>query len=259
MADKFIWYELMTSDRDAALAFYKPVVGWEAQDMTVPEMGDFRYTILSAADGGIGGLMQLTDGGCDGETRPHWAGYVGVADTDAAAAKLSEGGGRVIMAPQDIPGVGRFAFVADPGGAMFYLLAPLPRDDAPAEAPRMTSGHVGWHELYAADGEAALAFYSAQFGWSEASRFDMGPMGTYHLFETGGDEAVGGMMTKPEQMPAPAWLYYFVVEGIDAAAERIRENGGTIVNGPMEVPDGSWIVQAVDPQGAMFALVSEQG
>jgi predicted enzyme related to lactoylglutathione lyase len=225
--------------------------------MTIPEMGDFRYTVLSAADGGIGGLMQIADGQCDEGMRPHWAGYVGVADTDSAAARIAEGGGRVMMAPQDIPGVGRFALAADPGGAMFYLMTPLPRDDAPHEAPRMTPGHVGWHELYAADGEAALAFYSAQFGWSEASRFDMGPMGVYHLFATGG-EAVGGMMTRPEQMPAPAWLYYFVVEGIDSAADRIRENGGTIVNGPMEVPDGSWIVQAVDPQGAMFALVSEQ-
>jgi predicted enzyme related to lactoylglutathione lyase len=258
MADTFIWYELMTTDRDAALAFYKPVVGWQAEDMTIPEMGDLRYTILSASDGGVAGLMQMDAAQCEGEMRPHWAGYIGVADTDAAAARVAAARGTVLMAPEDIPGVGRFALIADPGGAKVYILAPLPRDDAPAEGPRMTPGHVGWHELYAGDGAAAFEFYSGQFGWSEASRFDMGAMGIYHLFATGGDEALGGIMTKPEQMPAPAWLYYFVVEGIDAAADRIRENGGSTVNGPMEVPDGSWIVQAVDPQGAMFALVSEQ-
>jgi hypothetical protein len=65
-------------------------------------------------------------------------------------------------------------------------------------------------------------------------------------------------MTKPPEMPRPNWLFYFVVDAIDPAAERIAARGGTILAGPMPVPDGSFIVQAQDPQGAMFALVSKQ-
>ena len=46
--------------------------------------------------------------------------------------------------------------------------------------------------------------------------------------------------------------------GLDEAVERINANGGKVVMGPMEVPGGSWVCQAVDPQGAHFALISLQ-
>ena len=64
------------------------------------------------------------------------------------------------------------------------------------------------------------------------------------------------MMDKPAEMPVPAWGYYFNVEAIDAAAGRVTQNNGKILKGPMEVPGGSWIVNCVDPQGAMFSLVA---
>jgi len=65
------------------------------------------------------------------------------------------------------------------------------------------------------------------------------------------------MMDKPEEAPAPAWGFYVNVDGIDAALERIKAHGGQVLMGPHEVPGGRWIVQAVDPQGAFFALVSD--
>jgi predicted enzyme related to lactoylglutathione lyase len=98
-------------------------------------------------------------------------------------------------------------------------------------------------------------FYSDLFGWTKADTVDMGPMGIYQLFAAGGD-AIGGMMTKTPQSPAPFWLYYFNVDAIDAAVERITAAGGKVIQGPHEVPGGSWIVQALDPQGALFALVA---
>jgi len=64
------------------------------------------------------------------------------------------------------------------------------------------------------------------------------------------------MMTKPPMVPVPVWGYYFNVDTIQAAIERVKAGGGTIVNGPHQVPGGQWIVQGVDPQGANFALVS---
>jgi predicted enzyme related to lactoylglutathione lyase len=66
----------------------------------------------------------------------------------------------------------------------------------------------------------------------------------------------GGMMDKPAEAPISAWAFYVNVDGIDAATERIKANGGQVLMGPHEVPGGSWIVQALDPQGANFALVS---
>jgi len=255
MADRFIWYELMTSDLEAALRFYGAVVGWSAADHENSQPGGMRYVILSAGGRGVGGAMQLTKGMLDGGARPGWVGYIGVDDADAKAKEVEAAGGRILMGPADIPNVGRFAMAADPGGAPFYLLTPTPRADAPPPTPG-EAGTVGWHELYAGDGEkAAFAFYQRLFGWETLDEMDMGPMGSYRLFGAGGDR-VGGMMDKPRDLAASAWGFYFNVDGVDAAAARIGEAGGEVTMAPHQVPDGSWIVQAADPQGASFALVS---
>jgi len=160
------------------------------------------------------------------------------------------------MGPGDIAGVGRFAFVADPGGAPFYLLTPRPRDDAPPPPTPGAAGGVAWHELHSAAGEAAaFAFYARLFGWETMQEMPMGPMCTYRIFGAGGD-MLGGMMDKPEAMPVSAWQFYFQVDGIDAAADRVKANGGEVLRDAHQVPDGSWIVQCRDPQGAAFALNS---
>ena len=87
---------------------------------------------------------------------------------------------------------------------------------------------------------------------------DMGEMGTYQVFAIDGQQA-GGMMNKPPQVPVPAWTFYFTVDDINAATERVKADGGTVLLGPMEVPGGSWMIQGQDPQGAMFALVKLAG
>jgi predicted enzyme related to lactoylglutathione lyase len=249
-ARPFVWYELMTSDMDAAERFYRSVVGWDAQAWGGP---DARYTILNAGGKPAAGLMTIPEEARQGGARPAWIGYIYAPDVDAATERLRAAGGHVHRAPADIPEVGRFAVVSDPQGAMFMLFAPSGGDNAPT--PPMTPGHVGWHELYAADGPSAFDFYAAQFGWTVDHDMDMGPMGVYRLFATGG-LATGGMMTKPPEVPVPMWLFYFVVPALDAASARVTEGGGQIINGPMEVPGGAWIVQCLDPQGAMFALVA---
>jgi len=83
----------------------------------------------------------------------------------------------------------------------------------------------------------------------------MGPMGVYHVFESASGEQ-GGMVTKTPQAPAPFWLFYFNVDAIDAAAGRIKAKGGRIAHGPNETPNGRWVVQGLDPQGAMFGLAA---
>jgi uncharacterized protein len=86
----------------------------------------------------------------------------------------------------------------------------------------------------------------------------MGPMGAYRIFDEGDQKPMGdgGMMTKAPNMPVSCWNFYFGVDSINAAMERVKSGGGTIINGPTQVPGNSWIVQGMDPQGAMFSLVS---
>ena len=252
-SNKFFWYELMTTDVEAAKSFYAHVVGWTDTKWGEVTEGS-PYVIMNAGERGVGGIMQLPEAVKQMGGGPTWIGYVHVADTDAKTAQIRAAGGQVYREPDNIPGVGRFAVVTDPQGATFMLLTPKGEDQPPV-AP-MTPGHVGWHELSAADWQSALAFYAAQFGWTATTAVDMADMGTYQLFSMGnGDE--GGMMNKMPDMPMPFWTFYFVVEGIDAAAERVKQGDGTVVFGPMEVPHGSWIIHALDPQGASFALVSQ--
>ncbi len=66
---------------------------------------------------------------------------------------------------------------------------------------------------------------------------------------------IGGMMTDRRTSPHPYWLYYFVVDDIDAGLQRVKANGGMVLFGPQEVPGGAWIINAQDPQGGAFALV----
>ena len=242
----FIWHELNTTDPKAAADFYGTVVGWTTQAY---EGGDGAYRLFVAGGHPAGGLMTLP--AMAREVGPWWATYIGVTDVDAEAEAIRAAGGTVHVPPADIPTVGRFAVVADPQGAVFMILAPLPRDDTPARVPFGTPGHIGWHELHTSDEAAAFAFYAARFGWEKGEAMDMGPAGTYQIFNIDGTMA-GGMMKSP--LPRPLWLPYFIVADIDAAATAIAHGDGKIKHGPSEVPGGGFIIQGTDPQGAMFAV-----
>ena len=113
----FVWYELMTSDVEAAKAFYTEAIGWKTQDF---EGAD--YTMFAVGDRPIGGVMLLPEEAKKMGAPPHWLGHLGVADCDASAKKAEELGGKILRPPEDIePGVGRFSVVADPQGAVLSL------------------------------------------------------------------------------------------------------------------------------------------
>lgn len=246
----FVWYELMTTDTKAAEAFYSDVIGWTAEDTSIPGVA---YTTFLTDGVRLAGLMDLPEDARRMGAPPAWIGYIGVDDVDAAAEKTIALGGKVHRQPEDIPAIGRFAVVADPHGAAFCLFKG--QGDMPAISQH-ANGNVGWHELMAGNDKEAFAFYSEMFGWSKDQTIPMGDMGDYQLFANGGN-AIGGIMTKPPQIPAPPyWGFYFNVEALDAAIERATAHNARVVNGPMEVPGGAWIVNCLDPQGAFFSLVS---
>jgi hypothetical protein len=248
----FVWHELRTTDAKGAEDFYTHVVGWQAKGSGDP--GGMPYTLLTVGDLGTAGLMQLTPHMTSGGMKPAWVGFVGVDDVDVYAKRVEEAGGKLLCPPQDIPGIGRFVSVEDPQGAVFLLFKGS-LDYAPPRPPAGSPGTVGWNELSANDGESVWPFYRKLFGWVEDSTMDMGPMGTYRIFNNGGPQ-LGAVMTRdPKNSPVPLWLYYFNVEDIDAAATRIKEKNGQVNMGPHEVPGGLWIVVGNDPQGVLFSLV----
>jgi uncharacterized protein len=255
----FIWYELMTSDADAARDFYGNVIGWTSIDAGMPGM-DYRF--FSSGDGsdpkdGVGGYMTITDEMAAAGSVPSWVGYIGVDDVDTAAKSITSAGGSIYMDPQNVPDVGRMAMVADPQGAPFYVMKGASDETSHSFAalePKI--GHVAWNELASDDPEAAKTFYAEQFGWTKDGELDMGSMGKYEFLKSSGDRfALGAVMPKMPDMPISAWVYYFRVTDIDLGAEAIRVHGGTILQEPMEVPGGEFSLTAMDPQGAAFGLV----
>ena len=247
---RFVWYDLMTSDPNAAAGFYTKVAGWGTQQWDTQGVG-MPYTMWTVKETPIGGMMPLPTE-LSGQMPPHWLAYVAVANVDETAKQAEALGGRVLKAPDDIPTVGRFAVITDPDGAAIALFTPTEGSTKPEGMPDV--GEFSWHELTAGDHNRAYDFYQKLFGWEKTGDFDMGGMGMYQLFGRNG-QPVGGMWTKPKDMPMPPnWLYYIRVDDVEKAVERVKANGGQVLNGPMEVPGGDQIAQCMDPQGGAFAV-----
>jgi hypothetical protein len=243
-----LWYELMTTDMKAAETFYGNVVGWKPAPF---EGSPQPYTMFHrSGQMPAAGVMTRPE---DVNAPPFWAMYVGVPKLEDAAAHIKRLGGAQVSPVIEVPTVGRMQMMTDPQGAAFYIYEPATTDFPPEAAAEV--GEASWHELMTTDAAAAMTFYSDVFGWQPSETMDMGEMGKYHMFNRP-HGMIGGMMNKPPEMAQvpPNWQIYFRVPDINAAVERITSNGGQILNGPMEVPGGDWIVNAMDPQGAAFSL-----
>jgi uncharacterized protein len=242
-----VWYELMTTDMKAAEAFYKTVVGWQ----TEPFEGAGRpYTAFNRGNTGVGGVMTKPS---EVTGPPFWAMYIAVPNLEESVANIKRLGGQTHTDVISIPNVGRMQMMMDPQGAAFYIIEPASQEERPEGPPQV--GDASWIELMTTDLPAAKRFYEDVFAWKPTEAMDMGEMGPYQIFNRPSGR-IGGMMKKPPQMAhvPPNWQIYFRVADVDAAAERIKANGGTILNGPMEVPDGDRVLNAMDPQGAAFGL-----
>ncbi|OEY65372.1 VOC family protein [Marinobacter sp. X15-166B] len=254
------WYELATSPGhlQPAASFYGQIFGWDVEDSG---MEDFDYHLAKADGDMVAGLMALPDGVA--AMPPFWMIYFAVDDADNFIAEAKAAGASVHRGPEDIPGTGRFAILADPQGAAFGILqadmSAMAADDPGAEPGagafnQNKAGHGNWNELMSTDPAAAFAFYAAMFGWTKGEAMDMGEMGTYQLFRHQ-DADIGGMMGLAASA-VPNWLPYFGVDGaVTDQIGAIQSAGGTVHHGPIEVPGGAFIAVAEDPQGAWFAIV----
>jgi len=243
----WIWYELLTSDVEAALAFYGSVVGWKA----VAHAGMPGYYQFAAGDTQIGGMMAMPREA--GIARPAWLGYIHVANVDATVSAAQRDGATPCVPPTDIPGIGRFAMLQDPQGVAVYVMAPLPQ---PGQSQSFAAkvGHCQWNELVTTDPAAALAFYVRHFGWEKGEVMNMGPVGDYQLVSGGGQRFGAIMKRSTAAGRPPIWRYYFGVDDIDRGARAIAAGGGRLLADPQPVPGGAFAIVALDPQGAEFGI-----
>lgn len=247
---RFCWYELMTTDPDAAPDFYREVVGWDTQAW---DGGGMPYTMWLNGEVPIGGVMRLPPEAVAGGAPPHWLIYISSPDAVATTAKAKELGATVLMGPQELPEVGTISVIADPWGAVFCAYQPAtytPGHDGPAAL-----GEFSWHELATEDWKAAWTFYSTLFDWQLDHDMDLGPMGTYRMWNRGA-QPLGGMFNRPPEIPVCSWMPYARVADVPFAVAKVEGMGGRVLNGPMDVPGGDVVAQCVDPQGAAFAIHS---
>ncbi|CAL9355826.1 Putative glyoxylase CFP32 [Streptomyces sp. enrichment culture] len=240
------WAELGTSDVEAAKRFYTKLFGWRPR--TAARLQTGGYAIARLGDAAVAGLSPLYQ-----PAQPvAWNVSFAVRDADAAARRVAEAGGTVLLGPEDVFDAGRFAVAADPDEAVFQLWQARAFPGAGLfDAP----GALGWVELLTRRPDRARDFYTAVFGWSA------GGTERYPRWSVGGAE-FGGMVPMDDKFPheVPAhWLPYFAVADVDRAAADATSGSGTVLMMPTSLPEGPRIAVLRDPQGAMFGVYRAPG
>lgn len=259
----FIWYELMTSDANAAARFYGAVAGWKIADRLDPKGDGLDYRQITRDDGGsAGGVLQLRADMQAHGARPAWLAYLHVRNVDATVQAIVADGGRALMPKMTLP-VGEIAMVADPMGAPFYVMTPVPPPGKPDAASDVFDParpqHVRWNELQSPDVARAKAFYGRHFGFQFNESMPMSPQaGDYQFIDHGGLR-VGGMMKQMDAAQPGGWNFYFGVRSASAAKRSIEAAGGRVQMDLHQVPGGDWVLIATDPQGARFGIVGPKG
>jgi uncharacterized protein len=236
------WLDLGAPDVGVAADFYAQVLGWD-YDVSGPEFG--HYHVARVGDRNVAGLGQPL-----GDAPASWTVYFAADDADAMAARVEALGGSVLAPPFAVPGQGRMAIVADPGGAPFGLW--------------QATGHAGvgllgapgamtWCEVATPDAERARAFYKELLGATDKPVSGAGT--AYYALARDGEDFGGILeMTEAWRGIPPHWMVYFQVDDADHAAASVTEAGGNVLHGPFDTEFGRMVI-ATDPSGATFSLM----
>ncbi len=236
------WVDLSSPDIDASVAFYSALFGWEVAEAH-PDAGGYRIAHIGGRSvAGLGPQMGPVSA---------WTTYLATDDADATAAAIAEHGGKVLMGPMDVMDQGRMVIATDPEGAAFGLWQ---SGTFPGAQLVNEAGAFGWNELWTRDLARAKEFYPAVFGLG----VDDDAMPGYTVWQLDG-QMVGGAMAIPPSMPpqVPAhWAVYFMVDDTDAAATKVTELGGSVVQAPFDTPGVGRIASVHGPAHESFALIT---
>ena len=244
----FCWFELGTTDQNAAKSFYKSLFGWDADDLPMGPDGVYTMFILDGRAAGAGYTLMpemRTHG-----VPPHWAIYIAVANADEAVAKATQAGGKIIKDAFDVFDIGRMAVIQDPTGAVFHVWQEKrPKANGISGVP----GTFCWADLITRDVPAASKFYNAVFGW-EIAKGENDNSGYLHI--KNGEHFIGGMPPSEHMPPGvpPHWMLYFYVADVDASTKKLQDLGGKVLMAPMTMEKVGRMSIVDDPQGAGFAF-----
>lgn len=243
------WFELGTTDQQAAKTFYAGLLGWTSNDY--PMGPGELYTIFQLEGRDTGGGYTLSEQMKEQGVPPHWLVYFVTTDVDASVVKATSLGGKVVVAPFDVTTFGRMAVLQDPTTATFALWQPR---DSKGVGITGQPGTVCWSEVNTRDPKAAADFYTALLGAEAITEDHL--MGVYTFLAVDG-KRFGGIMTMTAEWGdvPPHWMIYFQVADCDAAAAHVKANGGKVAHGPFDAPGVGRIAICMDPQGAAFSII----
>ncbi|MFN7923639.1 MAG: VOC family protein [Bryobacteraceae bacterium] len=241
----FCWFELGTTDPDAATTFYQGLFGWEVAKFPMGP-GEFYYMPKKHGKD-VAGMYKL--GAQEAGMPPTWKLYVQVLNADEAAAKITAAGGKVVAGPFDVMTFGRMCVFQDPEGVFQCVWQPMSHKGSLVVGE---AGTIGWGELATRDSAGAKQFYTTVFGWGVKHDDKTG----YSEWQNGG-RSIGGMMQMDEKwgnIPAH-WALYIMTDDCDATVAKAKELGGALVHGPHDIPNVGRFALIRDPQGAHFYTI----
>lgn len=239
------WIELVTADRDRAVAFYGGLLGWTA---TEPDEQFGGYSQFMAGDRPIGGLMPEVEGMTG---PPTWSVYLATPDAEKTAALATERGGAVVVPPMPLPGLGTMVVVTD-GSGMAH--AGWQAAEFAGTAAVDAAGDPIWFEAYTSDFATTRDFLRDVYGWEIHMQGDTDEF----RYATNGEAetATAGLMdgTTFGEGFQPSWTFYVKVTDMDAAVAKVAELGGTVTQGPDDTPYGL-LTEVADPGGQRFKIM----
>lgn len=247
---EFCWFELNTTEPEAAKAFYGRLFGWTFRDEAAPDGS--AHSIAFLGDKPVGGLHRMGEPQRAAGVPPHWMPYAKVADVDEAVQRAVGLAAKVIVPPFDVTDQGRTAVLLDAVGGVITLWQA--RKLAGVARLPGAPGTVAWVQLAARDVAEASRFYSALFGWTPKNQ-PIGPtqFTTFHL----GELLIAGLATMLEgaEHPPAAWMVYFAVDDCARALAIAETAGGQVLFPPMDMPGVGRFSMLADPQGAVVGVV----
>jgi predicted enzyme related to lactoylglutathione lyase len=240
------WADVTSADVDAAAQFYSDVFGWQAAKDPRPEAGG--YTMFTRNGKYVAAASPPPQEGVP----PHWTVYLAADDADAAADRVRDAGGNVMMAPFDVFEAGRMTVAVDPAGAVFGVWE---AGDHTGSQLRQEPGTMNWAEVQTRDAAGAQRFYEQVFGY-ETETIDMGGAGSYVLLKVNGEPAAGLIEIGPDWGDVPSnWSVVFEVEDCDAAVAKVQELGGSVIREPRDLEGVGRFAVVADRWGAVFQVI----
>ncbi|MEM1443277.1 MAG: VOC family protein, partial [Verrucomicrobiota bacterium] len=240
MKTNFVWTDLSTFQVEAAVSFYRSVLGWDVS-------GEAGYMNCSAQGSPCAGIYEMPEFFQSIRMPSFWMTYISVEDAAATAARAAELGGKVEL-EEETPR-GRVALICDPAGAGFTCYE---GKELSANRDSSIPGNWCWSELMVSDFNLVREFYEGIFGW----KFRSAGQDRYSILTSSGEE-IGAVQVAENEVKGDKefWAVYFAGDDLERVSASILEAGGSI-EGIYEHEEGRQLL-AYDSQGAAFFLLEK--